>query len=163
MCLGAFDFAYRLPHVPAGTYELRMGYGSTTRRGVIQFYVDDEVTGIPIDLRRKLDVPEVGWVADELTDDNGVANDKQMKNRGWLKGPTSFYLNSSANFPSRKQSDVCRRVITTKYLSEGDHWLRFKNVNDQDNGLDQFMHDYVEIVPVSWMRREDLTIEDKRK
>ena len=163
MCLGAFDFAYRLPHVPACTYELRMGYGSTTRRGVIQFYVDDEVTGIPIDLRRKLDVPEVGWVADELTDDNGVANDKQMKNRGWLKGPTSFYLNSSANFPSRKQSDVCRRVITTKYLSEGDHWLRFKNVNDQDNGLDQFMHDYVEIVPVSWMRREDLSIEDKRK
>ena len=163
MCLGAFDFAYRLPHVPAGTYELRMGYGSTTKRGVIQFYVDDEVTGIPIDLRKKLSVPEVGWVADDQTDDNGVANDKQMKNRGWLKGPTTFYPGGDSNRPSRKVDAVGRRVIITKYLAEGDHWLRFKNVNDQDNGLDQFMHDYVELVPVGWLRREDIPLSERRK
>ena len=161
MCLGAFDFAYRLPHVPAGTYELRMGYSANANRGIIQFYVDDEVTGIPTDLRRLLNVPEVGWVADNLTDDNGVANDKQMKNRGWLKGPTTFYYGGSTL--ARNYNGDCRRVITTKYLNEGDHWLRFKNVNDQDDGLDQFMHDYLEIVPVGWMRREDISLEDKRK
>ena len=161
MCLGAFDFGYRLPHVPAGTYELRMGYSANGNRGIIQFYVDDEVTGIPTDLRRLLSVPEVGWVADNLTDDNGVANDKQMKNRGWLKGPTTFYYGGSVL--ARNNNGDCRRVITTKYLGPGDHWLRFKNVNDRDDGYDQFMHDYLEIVPVGWLRREDVSLEDKRK
>lgn len=161
MCLGQFDFAYRIPHVPAGTYELRMGYSANTNRGIIQFYVDDEVTGIPTDLRKLLNVPEVGWLADGNTDDNGVANDKQMKNRGWLKGPTTFYYGGSTI--ARAYNGDCRRVITTKYLGEGDHWLRFKNVNENDDGLDQFMHDYLEIVPVGWMRREDVSIEDKRK
>lgn len=161
MCLGAFDFAYRIPHVPAGTYELRMGYSANTNRGIIQFYVDNEVTGIPTDLRKLLNVPDVGWVRDDRTDDNGIANDKEMKNRGWLKGPTSFYYNGSTL--ARNYEGDCRRVITTKYLSEGDHWLRFKNVNENDDGLDQFMHDYLEIVPVGWMRREDLSVEETRK
>ena len=161
MCLGAFDFAYRIPHVPAGTYELRMGYSANSNRGMIQFYVDDEVTGIPTDLRKAMTVADVGWVADAQTEDNGVANDKEMKNRGWLKGPTTFYYGGSMLL--RNYSSGCRRVITTKYLTEGDHWLRFKNVNDQDDGLDQFMHDYLEIVPVGWLRREDLSLEEKRK
>ena len=161
MCLGAFDFGYRLPHVPAGTYELRMGYSANSNRGVIQFYVDDEVTGIPTDLRRLLNVPEVGWVADSQTDDNGVANDKQMKNRGWLKGPTTFYYGGS--ILARNNNGDCRRVITTKYLGPGDHWLRFKNVNDQDDGLDQFMHDYLEIVPIGWLRNEEISLEERRK
>lgn len=161
MCLGAFDFAYRIPHVPAGTYELRMGYSANGNRGVIQFYVDDEVTGIPTDLRKSLSVPAVGWVADSQTDDNGVANDKEMKNRGWLKGPSTFYTAGSTL--ARNNNYVCRRVITTKYLTDGDHWLRFKNVNENDDGLDQFMHDYLEIVPVGWLRREDISLEDKRK
>lgn len=161
MCLGAFDFAYRIPHVPAGTYELRMGYSANTNRGIIQFYVDDEVTGIPTDLRKLLNVPDVGWIADNATDDNGVANDKEMKNRGWLKGPTTFYYGGSTI--ARNYNGDCRRVITTKYLGEGDHWIRFKNVNENDDGLDQFMHDYLEIVPVGWMRREDISLEDKRK
>lgn len=161
MCLGAFDFAYRLPHLPAGTYEIRMGYSANSNRGIIQFYVDDEVTGIPTDLRKLMTVPDVGWIADARTEDNGVANDKEMKNRGWLKGPTSFYYGGS--ILARNYEGACRRVITTKYLTEGDHWLRFKNVNDQDDGLDQFMHDYLEIVPVGWMRREDIPLEEKRK
>ena len=161
MCLGAFDFAYRLPHLPAGTYELRMGYSANSNRGIIQFYVDDEVTGIPTDLRKSMEIPAVGWVADSRTEDNGVANDKEMKNRGWLKGPTTFYYGGSTI--ARNYNCDCRRVITTKYLTEGDHWLRFKNVNDQDDGLDQFMHDYLEIVPVGWLRREDISVEDKRK
>ena len=161
MCLGAFDFGYRLPHVPEGTYELRMGYSANTNRGVIQFYLDDEVTGIPTDLRKLLNVPEVGWVADSQTDDNGVANDKQMKNRGWLKGPSTYYYGGS--MLARNYNGACRRVITTKYLGPGDHWIRFKNVNDKDDDLDQFMHDYLEIVPIGWMRNENISLEEKRK
>jgi len=159
--LDAYDMSYKLPHVPAGTYELRMGYHAHPNRGVVQFYVDDQVTGIPADLRITMEDPRIGYVADDKTDDNGIANDKAMKNRGYLKGPTSYYYGNGTG-TARQNTSCARRVITTKYLTEGDHWLRFKNVNEE-TGLDQFMHDYLEIVPVGWMRREDLTLEDKRQ
>ena len=161
MGLGAFDFKYKLPPVPEGTYELRMGYSANNNRHIVQFYVDDEVTGIPVDLRILLSDPNIGYVADSNTDDNGIANDKEMKNRGYLKGPTTYYYNGSTL--ARNDNSVVRKVITTKYLGKGDHWLRFKNVKEDDNGKAQFMHDYLEIVPVGWMRREDISLDDKRK
>ena len=161
MCLGAFDFEYRIPHVPAGTYEIRMGYSANSNRHIVQFYVDDEITGIPVDLRILASNALIGWVNDSRTDDNGVTNDKEMKNRGFLKGPSTTYYGGSTLL--RNYDGALRKVITTKYLSEGDHWLRFKNVKEDDDGKAQFMHDYLEIVPVGWMRREDISLEDKRK
>ena len=91
MALGLFDFAYRLPPLPAGTYEIRMGYSASSLRHVVQVYLDNEVTGLPIDLRLLADNPKIGYIADDKTTDNGVTNDKDMKNRGYLKGPTTFY------------------------------------------------------------------------
>ena len=161
MCLGAFDFEYRLPHVPAGTYEIRMGYSANGNRHIVQFYVDDEIAGIPVDLRITANNALIGWVSDANTDDNGVANDKEMKNRGYLKGPTTFYYGGSTL--ARNYNGDIRKVITTKYLGNGDHWIRFKNVKEDDDGKAQFMHDYLEIVPVGWLRREDISLEEKRK
>ena len=161
MCLGAFDFKYRLPHIPPGTYEIRMGYSANSNRHIVQFYVDDEITGIPVDLRILANNALIGWVADSQTDDNGVSNDKEMKNRGYLKGPTTFYYGGSTL--ARNYNGDIRKVITTKYLGEGDHWIRFKNVKEDDDGKAQFMHDYLEIVPVGWLRREDISLEEKRK
>lgn len=159
--LGAYDFALRLPHVPAGTYEIRMGYTPNERRGIVQFYLDDEVTGIPVDVRMKGDNPIIGFVADVNTDDNGIQNDKDMKNRGYLKASTT-YVTTGSNI-ARHQSNVIRKVITTKYLSEGDHWLRFKNAYENDNGTAQFMYDYFELVPISYIRDENIPLEEKRK
>ena len=161
MTLDAFDFAYKLPPVPAGTYEIRMGYTANTRRHVIQFYLDDEVAGIPVDLRVTTDNPKIGFVADANTDDNGIQNDKEMKNRGYLKGPNT-YVTTGTNI-ARHASNVVRKVVTTKYLGEGEHWLRFKNVNEADDGKAQFMHDYFELVPVSFLRNEDLSLNEKRQ
>ena len=39
LCLGTYDFALRLPPVPDGTYELRMGYSANGNRGMLQFYL----------------------------------------------------------------------------------------------------------------------------
>lgn len=161
MCLGAFDFKYKMPPVPEGTYELRMGYSANNNRHVIQFYVDDEVTGIPVDLRILLNNPAIGYEYDAQTDDNGIANDKNMKNRGYVKGPTTYYYNGSTL--ARQDNSVVRKVITTKYLGKGDHWVRFKNVKEDDNGKAQFMHDYLEMIPVGYLRREDISLEEKRK
>lgn len=161
MCLGACDVSYRLPHVPAGTYEIRVGYQGMTNRGIDQFYFDNEITGIPVDMRLIATANKnIGWVKDSATDDNGVNNDKQMKNRGYLKGSTQYYAYGHI---ARDEDSRLVLVLTTKYLDGGDHWFRAKNVNDNDDGLDQFMHDYIEIVPVGWMRREDISIEEKRK
>ena len=161
MALGAFDFEYKMPPVPEGTYELRMGYSANNNRHVVQFYVDDEVTGIPVDLRILLSDPAIGYESDNSTDDNGIANDKNMKNRGYVKGPTTYYYNGSTL--ARNDNSVVRKVITTKHLGPGDHWVRFKNVKEDDNGKAQFMHDYLEIIPVGYLRREDISLEEKRK
>ena len=152
----------KLPPVPAGTYEIRMGYQSETVRHIIQFYVDGEVAGIPVDLRISSSNPAIGYVADALTEDNGIQNDKEMKNRGYLKAPTSYRGNGENNI-ARDDPGIIRKVITTKYLGEGEHWIRFKNVNENDNGSAQFMHDYFEIVPMTFLRNENLSLEEKRK
>lgn len=162
MALGLFDFAYRLPPVPEGTYEIRMGYSASSLRHVVQVYLDNEVAGLPIDLRILANEPKIGSIPDEDTPDNGVTNDKDMKNRGYLKGPTTFRDNTETGL-ARDNANNLRAVIATKHLSAGSHWLRFKNVNDKDNGTAQFMHDYFEIVPMSYLRDESITVEDKRK
>ena len=163
MALGFFDFAYRLPPVPAGTYEIRMGYSASQWRHMVQVYLDDQVTGLPIDLRIDGTNPKIGWVkADELkTPEEEAANEKDMKNRGYLRGPTSFYDNESN--PAWTSATCLRAVIATKFLPAGSHWLRFKNVLDTDDGQSQFMHDYFEIVPTNYLRDENVKVEDRRK
>ncbi len=165
MALGFFDFAYCLPPIPEGTYEIRMGYSASTERHVVQVYLDNEVTGLPIDLRLTGASPLVNWKHDtkDLEDDEEriAANDKDMKNRGYLKGPTTFYDNEKG---LARDNDLClRSVIATKYLTAGSHWLRFKNVNDEDDGKAQFMHDYFEIVPVTYLRDERISVQERRK
>ena len=161
ICKGPFDFAYRLPRVPPGTYEIRSSYIGGSQRGIVQFYIDNEITGIPVDNRIYADDPRIGYVADNLTDDNGVANDKQMKNRGYLKLPTGYYA-PYINGVARKYTHGVRLVVTTKYLNKEPHWIRIKNVHDTDSGSDFYNHDFIEIVPVSWLRREDIPVDEKR-
>lgn len=170
-----FDFAYRLPPIPEGTYELRLGYSASQWRHLVQVYLDGEVTGLPVDLRITGEKPQIAWQPDGETlkfnevDLEGLKNDpdaiaakdKDMKNRGYLKGPDTFY-NDKDGVESRQDPRNLRVVLTTKRLEEGAHWLRFKNVLDTDDGRSQFMHDYFEIVPVSYLRDENISVEEKR-
>ncbi|MBQ2969653.1 MAG: fasciclin domain-containing protein [Bacteroidaceae bacterium] len=155
IAIGAYDFAYRIPPVPEGTYEIRLAYTGWPTRGIAQFYFDGEVTGIPVDLRYKGNDTgsPVGWVKDSNTDDNGKANDKAMRNRGYMKGPSIYTY--GGNLAARDYEGALRKIITTKYLSKGDHWIRIKNVMEDDNGYYQFMHDYIEIVPMTVIRNEE--------
>lgn len=164
MALGFFDFAYKLPPLPANAYEIRMGYSASTERHVVQVYLDNEVTGLPIDLRLTGDKPQVGWEADKDlgTEEKIAAKDKDMKNRGYLKGPETFFDNTTSGLA--RDNNLClRAVIATKHLTAGSHWLRFKNVNDEDDGKAQFMHDYFEIVPITYLRDPNVTLSDKRQ
>ena len=158
----SYDFAYKLPPMPAGTYEIRFGYSVGPLRGIVQYYFDDVATGIPVDLRISSESPNIGFIADAQTDDNGIQNDKEMKNRGYLKGPAAMCGNTREQI-ARDHPHIIRIVVTTKYLAEGEHWLRFKNVFEFDDGTAQFMHDYIEIVPLTYVRDESIPIEEKRK
>lgn len=152
------DLAIRIPHMPSGTYELRVGYSAYSDRGTVQFYVDDIITGLPIDMSLLATNPLVGWVKDEFTEDNGVSNDKQMKNRGYLKGPTTQLVENATK--SARDCDGCLRlVLTTRFFSADDHWIRMKRVGDHGG----CMIDYFELVPVGWIRDESISLEDKRK
>ena len=162
MGFSSYDFAYKLPRMPEGTYEIRFGYAVSYLRGIVQFYFDDVVTGIPIDMRYGSEDPRIGFVADDDTEDNGLQNDKEMKNRGYLKGPAAMCGNTPDQ-NARDHTHIMRVVVTTKFLAEGDHWIRFKNVFENDDGKAQFMHDYIEIVPLSYIRDESIPVEEKRK
>ena len=45
----SYDVEFNLPHVPPGTYELRIAYpGGVGNRGIAQVYLDDVPQGLPI-------------------------------------------------------------------------------------------------------------------
>lgn len=149
---GMYDFEYRIPHVPAGTYELRLGTCLCATRGVAQTYIDGKVTGIPVDLRTeaasKLVAERFAFVTDsKLGDPEAIdEDDKARRNRGWMKGPASAFVGDGTT-PLRDAETAARLILGTFNLSEGDHWVRFKNVMEGDNTVAEFMHNYFEIVP----------------
>ena len=150
---GKYDFQYRIPHVPAGNYEIRFGYPRGYYRGVCQFYVDGKIAGIPVDLRWNADTDIIiGWTSDEnITEEEARENDKAMRNRGYMKGPASIVLDATvARGTMRDSEQSIRKIIGTYRLDKGDHWLRFKDVSENSTGkLKQFDQDYLELVPTS--------------
>ena len=150
---GKYDFQYRIPHVPAGNYEIRFGYPRGYYRGVCQFYVDGKIAGIPVDLRWNdgTDIA-IGWTSDEnITEEEKRENDKAMRNRGYMKGPASIVLDATvAKGTMRDSEQAIRKIIGTYRLDKGDHWLRFKDVSENSTGkMKQFDQDYLELVPTS--------------
>jgi hypothetical protein len=138
LMLDDMDCSIRLPHVPPRTYELRIVmYGL----GIVQAYVDDEITGIPVSIYCHPE--ETGYIPDEKTPDDGVENDKLMRNRGWMKLPDTYNLNSIG--PARSCANDARRILTRKYFGNGDHWLRLKCVSD---GFFEADFDFIEFVPL---------------
>jgi hypothetical protein len=122
-----------------------MGYTATSIRAITQFYVDGKVTGIPVDLKILADDPRIGWIDDSETEDEGVENDKTMRNHGYMKGPDSYYMQHGSPITARQHSGAIRIIITQKYFDDNDHWIRMKKVDELDDR--EFNHDYFELVP----------------
>ena len=59
---GMFDASLTVGPVPAGSYEVRIGYRvDAASRGITQFYLDNVPCGIPIDMRLIGDDASIGW------------------------------------------------------------------------------------------------------
>ena len=144
---GIFDVTFKLPPVPSGTYEIRLGYTVGDERGVIQVYLNNEPCGIPVDLRVYGGDPTIGWEEDTEDDEENTANDKAMHNRGYMKGMDS-YRSGGADHPLRGNNWNLRRILTTTYLDPAKTYhLRFRQVLDDPDRYWSF--DYIELCPKS--------------
>lgn len=154
---GQYDFQYRIPYVPEGTYEIRFGFGFSSARGICQFYLDNKITGIPVDMfyydnKRTMIAEDMATIIDGAFNGDQEAideYDKILRNRGWMKGPASVFSNGSDTKSMRESKVAYRRIVTQAHLTKGDHWLRFKDVTVGGGNLRQFSQDYLEIVPKS--------------
>jgi uncharacterized surface protein with fasciclin (FAS1) repeats len=160
-CKGHYDFALRLPPVPDGTYELRIGYTAegNEQRGMLQFYIGNssELTSfkaldIPLDMRyvpvNNADLtPDVytGWCDWSRLDDKGIESDANMRNLGYMRGPLYYTVGvNSGNYARNNPKDL-RRIIAKQDFKQGEYWVRFKSVLDADHH--QFHLDYIEFCP----------------
>ncbi len=160
LCVGKYDFALRLPPVPDGTYELRIGYTANSSRGMLQFYlgtsselVTMKALDIPLDMRHvpsssaTAENPDAitGWCPYEQTDDQGVESDNSMHNLGYMRGPLYYTVGKGGSTVARANSQDLRRIIAKRSFEQGEYWLRFKSV--LNNTSSQFHLDYIEFCP----------------
>ena len=158
-CKGRFDFAFRLPPVPDGTYELRIGYTANGNRGMLQFYLgsSSELTSmkaldIPLDMRivpvNNADLtPDVntGWCDWARCDDKGVETDANMRNLGYMRGPLYYTVGVNTGNYARSNREDMRRILAKQDFKQDEYWLRFKTVLEGDAW--QFHLDYIEFCP----------------
>jgi uncharacterized surface protein with fasciclin (FAS1) repeats len=159
LCVGNYDFALRLPPVPDGTYELRLGYTANGSRGMLQFYlgtsselVSMKALDIPLDMRH---VPtdasdgtpdtQTGWCLASKTDDQGVQTDIDMHNLGYMRGPLYYTVGKGGSTVARNNREDLRRIIAKQNFEQGEYWLRFKTVINKSDA--QFHLDYIEFCP----------------
>ena len=169
----SYDITFRLPTVPPGSYELRLGYCALEDRGIGQVYVDGTPQGIPIDMRYGPDDSRVGGLyngfrgwrnADENSDgiyttEELEDNARVMKNNGYYSGPKGafYYTSTSTTEPTYvssciihyNQDDLMRRKIcTVQVQAHTYHTVRLRSVlSSSDSG--NFVLDYMELVPLN--------------
>ncbi len=149
---GWYDVTARMLPVPPGTYEIRLGYSARSWGGIAQVFIDGNIIGIPVSFNYTGDEPQIGWVSDANTTDNGVENDKMMRNRGYMKGPESVYA-QNGNITLRQNVNSLRIILGTFTFQDYEpHYFRAKNVESE---LGEFHFDYIEYVPVSILDNED--------
>ena len=152
-----FDIEFTLPPLPPRVYEVRIGF-SQHGRGIsdvvaipeklCQIYIDGKVQGVPFDIQYLNKFPgrtesPTGYIADSETYDNGLENDKNMRNKGWMKAPVVFYGHDG--HPARSAEHYIRKIITKKHFDEGKHTIRFRIVSKYDSDI---RFDYIEFVPL---------------
>jgi hypothetical protein len=149
---GWYDITMRLPPVPSGTWEVRLGYSSRDWGGITQIFIDNQIVGIPIDFYTRGSDPRIGWIDDSKTSDNGVENDKMMRNRGYMKSGAEI-INETYKTILRNNPTCLRVIVGVFTWQDYDyHYLRAKNV-ESENG--EFHLDFIELVPVSYLDKED--------
>lgn len=149
--LGEYDITFRLPPMPSHTsetYQIRLGFYTSSTRGICQIYFDGKPQGIPLDMTRSRSqvYPGLrGITYSALSADEQTELRKGLKNQGYYLGPRSVV---NGHGPYCDVEAVYRMVICTVSIDPNkDHYLRFRNVSN--NGSSELMLDWMEFVPKS--------------
>ena len=148
---GPYDVTVKLPPVPEGKYELRMGYcADFVSRGIVAFFIDGKPCDI-VDLRPNGQTL-FGWRSDDALGfaESIAEHDRSIHNKGWMKGPACYSPGEKDTYggsPMRDLSNTVRRVVGTFYTDgKSDHYLRLKQMMEAGGELN---FDFIELVPVS--------------
>ena len=137
---GWYDVTVRMLPVPPGTYEIRLGYSARSWGGIAQLFVDGQIIGIPVSFNYTGEQPQIGWISDEQTTDNGAENDKMMRNRGYMKGPNSVYAINGQKTLRQNVGSLRFIVGTFTFQDYAPHYFRVKNIESE---LGEFHFDYL--------------------
>ena len=158
--MNQYDVAIKIPPVPSKTYEIRISTMLPATKSVretsfFQVYFDDKICGLPICTDIMSTDERIGWVRDNETLDNGVENDKLLRNKGWMKAPDTYITHNyytGEKAPARDDYSIMRKIILTEHIVEGGNWLRFRNIGEisdpLSNGYSEYWFDYIELVPL---------------
>ena len=157
---GDFDFTFRLPPVPyEGDWQIRIGFAAEPTRGVAQIYYDDKPQGIPLDMTKQLNDASIlgaDWKADynSMSLIDLATDQKVLKNKGYYRGAAGGYHYSGQGSTTQSvfatQPHTIRLVVCTTHIDPGeDHFLRIRCVSTKQGNDNEFMLDYLELVPKS--------------
>ena len=160
---GQYDFTVALPPVPfRGTYEFRISVAHYVALGMAQLYIGTDpnrlhACGLPIDLRLDVSSSAINYQLDGDDWDVNRQNDKDMRNRGYMKPPQHDGIKGGQGLPpaeSMRSSAVkapyarLRYIVYTGTIDPSQHlYLRVKNV--LENTAASFELDYLEYAPKS--------------
>jgi uncharacterized surface protein with fasciclin (FAS1) repeats len=155
-----FDFTFKLPPVPFdGQWQIRLGFAAEPTRGVAQIYFDGKPQGIPLDMTKNLNDASIlgsNWKADynSMTQLELSTDQKELKNKGYYRGATGGYHlpygGGNDHIYFGKQANTYRMVLcTTNINASEDHYLRIRCVSAKQGNDNEFMLDYLELVPRS--------------
>lgn len=166
---GKYDLAIKLPHVPTGKYELRLFYSPMDHGGFMQFYLGDntydrskmQILGLPLDVRVPGRDERIGWTPYYEEEDHGMASDKALRNRGYMRAPCTFMghpektdektdtlLRSSKNCRGDGTITLRKLFDPIEMKQSHDYWFRFKNMITSGSTDLKWQLDFIELVPV---------------
>ena len=164
-CYGIYDFAVKLPPVPDGQYEFRVGFTCASHGSMLQYYIgessdveDMEAVDIPLDCRISTDFSDERLVQIGCVDiqdyetnpddyeDRGLESDRTMRTHGYMRAPLNTCKSSNEDMIDRFECYQLRRILTTRKFEQKDYWLRLKTVLDDGNGTSI---DFLEFCPVN--------------
>lgn len=160
---GQYDFTVELPPVPfRGTYEFRVSVAHYGALGMAQLYLGTDpdhlnACGLPIDLRLDVFGDAIGYQLDGPDWDVNRQNDKDMRNRGYMKPPQhdgiktsqgTVPVESMRSSVSKGPYARLRYIMYRGTLDPKQHlYMRIKNV--LENTSASFELDYLEYCPKS--------------
>ncbi|MDP4276197.1 MAG: fasciclin domain-containing protein [Bacteroidota bacterium] len=181
---GRCNMTIKIGPIPSGSYEVRIGYRvRAADYGIVQYYLDGQPCGIPLDqtLSAKADAsigwvqvwwwrygggdddPYLGdsWISGSETEDDyyGFQNDKDMRNRGYMKAPDCFTSRELANNnydpvhvgTARNDPNGLRRILKmVTWNQTTTHEFRVSALMNK-----QFMLDFIEFIPKDLIEDED--------